>query len=91
MDLIEFNQTYGKRATEELLDILLIKQYKMNMGDWRMFCLRHNIIKKTTLTVIDRYPTKYQEYNQTHYVTLKNGRGVDVLRLQFPHQQIQEI
>lgn len=81
MDLKAFTTKYGTQATEELLDIALIKQFNYTNNDWRMFCIRHGIIKQSTKIIQIRcaYRNSGGEYN----ITLANGRGEWVLYVLF--------
>lgn len=98
MDLNQFNQAYGTRATEELLDYILIG----HNPDWRFYAIKHGIIKQSTKTLranhykeivknkwingayqpIEPY-TKYTAY-------FRNGRGSYVITLHFTEKEISE-
>jgi hypothetical protein len=98
MDLNQFNQTYGSLATEELLDHIIIGDFKT---DWRAFCLKHAIIKRTTKTVNNHftkdkdyygdYQGRYQqlpEPKQYYYLNLTNGKGSHIFYLKFYQEEL---
>jgi hypothetical protein len=99
MDLNQFNRTYGSLATEELLDHIIISQSKT---DWRAYCLKHTIIKRTTKTVRDNffngkedygnYQGRYQqlpEPKQYYHLTLLNGKGSHIFYLKFYQEEVE--
>lgn len=44
-------EKYGKPMMRELLDIIVIKQGKIDNADWRHFLIKHGVIKQSTKTI----------------------------------------
>ena len=102
MNLQQFHATYGNQATDELLDAILICDYDLGSGGWRMFALRYGFVKKTMLTVREWYTglRKDDWYYQNghsirlptpmkyHSLTLRNGSKVSVLTVQIHEYEI---
>lgn len=88
MELKQFAEKYGNQATEELLGIALIKNFKLTSSDWRMFCIRHSIIKQSTkiIQIRSAYKTTYGTYD----IILANGRGEWILNISFHTGHIRE-
>jgi hypothetical protein len=83
MDLNQFSSKYGKQATDELIDQLLI-QGKLNHA--RMFCIRYGIIKATTKICREYY---YKGYG-SHTFFCINGRNEEVLRVHFNNNSLNQ-
>ena len=86
MDLTQFIQKYGRQAFEELLDIVIIKNWKMNEGEWRYYCIKHGIIKQTTMIVT----CNYYESQPAFSFTLRNGRGKKILSMTITSKNLKE-
>ena len=90
MDLTETKEKYGSQCVNELLDTVYItKLENVKHGDWRMFCVRHGIIKQTTKTVNRYYPYGYYEYDQKWKIMLRNGASRTVLYLEFTNADVE--
>jgi hypothetical protein len=90
VDLNQFKTQYGTHAVAEMLDVVYITTLnKMTEADWRMYCVRHGIIKQTTKTVRRNYPYGYYAYDKTWKIALRNGASRQVLYLEFTNDDVE--
>lgn len=80
MDIIQFCRTYGENATRELLDIIFIRKIgTLSAEEWRQFCIKHGIIKRTTKKMI--VSNNYFRLPHQYQIRLCNGLSKEVLYL----------
>lgn len=104
MDITQFIETYGKPALKDLLNIFIIRNPSYHSPEWRMFCIRHGIIKHTTKTVTAYQKSrtvniiyKYVEGRLTSVgrewitnIRLVNGAKREIFTLRYTDQQLEE-
>jgi hypothetical protein len=83
VDLNEMKTTYGIQAVNELLDYVLIG----GSVDWRLFAIKHGIIKQSTKTV--RKSSNSNRYTNTECFYLINGRNQYVFQLHYTNEQLE--
>lgn len=76
-------QTYGIQAVNEILDYLLIG----GNVDWRLYAIKHGIIKQSTKTL---RKGGYVNYNKSTFVNFFNGRNQQVFSLNYNDAQLAE-
>lgn len=74
-------ETYGIQAVNEFLDYELIG----GNVDWRLFAIKHGIIKQSTKTLTHH---SYIGYDKKRHITLNNGRNQYILTLRFNDEEL---
>jgi hypothetical protein len=84
VELNEMKTTYGIQAVNEMLDYLMIG----GDVDWRLYGIKHGIIKQSTKVLNQRAYKNSYTGSMTVYLT--NGRNQYVFTLNYTDAQLEE-